>query len=126
VNGGLGYWDIPGTDLRIYEVIETIDSYAEIHSGPLVGELALLTGRGGIRGEEILGPDSSLKGWRHDPGSGLARWGTHTISALELSGNLLVAEFNRTDSEFEAGLASGDSGGGLFIHDGAYVGNSPE
>ena len=120
-NGGLGYWDIAGSDLRIYKIEGTFASYAELYLGTVVGEVGTLTGRGGVRGNEVLGQGNEVRGWEHTNPDGVARWGTNEISGTSGSGagTLWVANFDGTGgTDFEAGLSVGDSGGGMFINDG--------
>ena len=120
VNAGIGYWDIAGSDLRIYKITGTFAEYAPLHTGSALGEEALLTGRGGVRGSALFdGP--KLKGYLHTAADGIARWGTNTISDITGTGagTLLVADFDGTPGlADEAGLSAGDSGGGLFVNDG--------
>ena len=120
-NGGAGYWDIAGTDLRIYKVNEVFTSYAELYSGSdELGRSLVTIGRGGPRGAEVtIGAD--LKGWETGGSDGITRWGTNQVSNVVSSGvgDLLVAEFDAITTAHEAFLASGDSGGGLFIKVGA-------
>lgn len=47
-NGGIGYWDIPGTDLRILKINEVFPNYAPLYTGSLENGSALVTmGLGG-------------------------------------------------------------------------------
>lgn len=121
-NAGVGYWDIAGSDLRIYKIEGTFASYAEIYQGDATGQQAVLTGRGGVRrGVELVDGLGETKGWTHTGADGVARWGTNEITGSLGSGagTLWVAAFDdggRTD--FEAGFSAGDSGGGLFVSDG--------
>lgn len=125
--GGTGYYDIPGTDLRIYQTIENFSEWAPLYEGSLeVGMTAMVTGLGGARGGEVnLDPGTGveLKGWFALGPNGTARWGTNVISAvipdgLSPVGSLLKAEFNALPGTDEAMLSNGDSGGGLFVNDG--------
>lgn len=120
-NGGLGFWDIAGSDLRVYKINETFSSYAGLYLGDATGQEAVLTGRGGVRGAAILDGDGNTLGWEHTLSDGVARWGTNQITGTTGSGagTLLTAAFNPSGSTpFEAGLSNGDSGGGLFVYDG--------
>jgi len=40
-NGGVGFWDIAGSDLRIYKIEETFASYAELYQGDAVGQVGV-------------------------------------------------------------------------------------
>lgn len=118
-NGGAGYWDIAGTDLRIYKVNEVFTNYAELYSGSdELGQSLVTIGRGGPRGTEVL-VGADLKGWRTGGSDGITRWGTNQVSGVTSSpvGDLLVAEFDAITTQHEAFLASGDSGGGVFIRE---------
>jgi hypothetical protein len=120
-NGGLGYWDIPGSDLRVFQIQGVFASYAEIYSGIGNGEEAVLTGRGGVRGDAVLNGLGQTVGWEHSAGDGIARWGTNLISGTIGTGasTQWVAKFDGAGgTAFEAGLSDGDSGGGLFIKQG--------
>jgi hypothetical protein len=120
-NGGLGYWDIAGSDLRVYKIVETFAAFAELYTGAGVGETAVLTGRGGVRGDELVGGMAETRGWEHGEADGVARWGTNAIAGTSGSGagTQWVAKFDGTGgTDFEAGLSSGDSGGGMFVLEG--------
>jgi hypothetical protein len=91
-NGGLGYWDIAGTDLRIYQITgSSFSSYAPLYTG-----------------STEIGSD------------GVVRWGLNTISGTYLSsvGDLLYADFDALPGMEESHLSVGDSGGSLFLNDG--------
>ena len=121
--GGVGYYDVPGTDLRLYQTLESFANWAPLYEGSSeLGQTAVVTGNGGVKAGEVwLGAD--LKGWTAAVGDGTTRWGTNVISgvmpdALSPVGELLVADFNALPSTDEAMLSSGDSGAALFINDG--------
>jgi hypothetical protein len=119
-NGGLGYWDITGTDFRVYQVNETFTSYAELYTGTLeIGSTLVTMGRGGLRGDEVIMSGES-KGWEAGVYDGIARWGANVVTGVQPFGTsqLLVSEFNRVGLDEEAFLTVGDSGGGVFILDG--------
>lgn len=126
-NGGLGYWNIAGTDFRIFKVTGTFASWAPLYTGS--GELnaTLVTnGNGGPRGAAVMvdngfGPE--LAGWKVTSGGLTARWGTNVVSGIVPDGfspvgSLLEAQFNALPGTDEAFLSGGDSGGGVFIKDG--------
>ena len=119
-NSGTGYWDIAGTDLRIFKVAELFPYYAPLYTGSLEIGLTMVThGRGGPRGAEVL-LSSTLHGWEHGSPDGIARWGSNTISGVYASGlgDLLTASFSASGTSEEASLSDGDSGGGVFVNDG--------
>lgn len=120
---GTGYYDLPGTDLRLYRTVETFSSWAPLYSGNAeTGATAVIMGNGGARGNAVtLGAD--LKGWLPQSANGTTRWGTNEIAGivpdlLSPVGDLLFADFNSLTGTDEAMLSSGDSGGALFINDG--------
>ncbi len=120
-NDGLGYWDIAGSDLRVYKITETFTDYADLYLGDATGHEAVLTGRGGPRGDAVLNGLGDTVGWEHTTFAGVARWGTNLLTGTTGSGagTLLTASFGGPDATlFEAGLSVGDSGGGLFVNDG--------
>jgi hypothetical protein len=121
VNEGLGYWDIPGTDIRMFQVTSEFSQYAPLYTRTNeVGKPMVIIGRGGARGSEVqLAPDG-LKGWATQGSDGTARWGRNTIDSVQLSlvGELLVSDFDAVTGQDEAHISSGDSGGAVFINDG--------
>ncbi len=119
-NGGAGYWDIAGTDLRIFKVQEYFPTYAPLYTGSLeVGMTMVTMGRGGPRGAEVL-VSSVLHGWESSSPDGIARWGSNTVGGIYSSalGDLLTATFSASGTAEEATLSNGDSGGGVFVNDG--------
>ena len=126
--GGLGYYDIAGTDLRIYQTVESFGSWAALYTGGLeVGSTVVMFGLGGARGSEVLldsGSGDELKGWYGTASNGTARWGTNTIASVlpgifsPTGGELLTADFNALPGTDEATFTGNDSGGGVFILDG--------
>ena len=119
-NGGTGYWDIAGTDLRIFKIQESFSTYAPLYTGSSeVGLTMEVNGRGGPRGADVL-VGGVLHGWKDSNPDGVARWGTNTVSGIYSSaiGNLLTASFSASGTAEEATLSNGDSGGGVFVDDG--------
>lgn len=118
-NGGVGFWNIAGTDLRIFQVTGgTFPTYAPIYSGSadLTSDF-VDTGRGGPRGADVtLG--ITLKGYSTTASDGVARWGRNTFtgSLNSNAGPLLVANFDPISNQDEFTLSVGDSGGGAFIN----------
>lgn len=119
-NGGLGYWNIAGTDLRILKIQEIFPYYAPLYTGGSEIGLTMVThGKGGPRGDPVL-VSSSLQGWEHGSPDGVPRWGSNTVSGIYASalGNMVTATFSAFGTAHEATLSGGDSGGGLFVNDG--------
>lgn len=120
VNSGTGYWDIAGTDLRIFKVQETFSTYATLYTGSLeVGMTMVTMGRGGPRGDDVL-VSGILHGWEDSSPDGTPRWGSNTVSGIYSSvlGDLITASFSASGTSEEATLSNGDSGGGVFVNDG--------
>ncbi|MBK8040722.1 MAG: PEP-CTERM sorting domain-containing protein [Verrucomicrobiaceae bacterium] len=123
-NGGAGYWDIAGTDLRILKINEYFPTYATLYTGSSEQGLDMVTmGRGGVRGADVM-VSGTLHGWKHNVGDGVARWGSNIVSdvtPLPGLGDMLVAEFDTSGpghTAEESTLSEGDSGGGVFVNDG--------
>ncbi len=119
-NGGAGYWDIAGTDLRIFKIQGTFSTYAPLYTGSSETGLTMeINGRGGARGADVL-VGGVLHGWQDTAPDGTARWGTNTVSGIFSSaiGDLLTASFSASGTAEEATLSNGDSGGGVFVDDG--------
>jgi hypothetical protein len=123
-NGGAGYWDIAGSDLRIIKINEYFPTYATLYTGSSEQGLDMVTmGRGGVRGADVM-VSGTLHGWKHNNGDGVARWGSNIVSdatTIPGLGGMLVAEFDASgpgQTTEEATLSVGDSGGGVFVNDG--------
>jgi hypothetical protein len=119
-NAGVGYWNIAGTDLRIFQINETFSSYAPLYTAN--DEFAkdlVVTGRGTQRGVTVSLPGKDI-GWRWGPADTKARWGTNQVAATVSAGgaDYLYATFDAGAGGDEAHLSSGDSGGAVFINDG--------
>ncbi|MBI4660597.1 MAG: hypothetical protein HY735_17305 [Verrucomicrobia bacterium] len=130
----VAYFDDPASDLRIWKVSGRFPAFAELYSGAdEVGKNLAVFGRGTQRGEEVgvsglLG--SVRKGWQWGLADGRKRWGENQVGGLASSGrnadttggaagDLLRVPFNARGGLNEAHLSAGDSGGGVFIDDGA-------
>ncbi len=119
-NGGTGYWDIAGTDLRIFKIQQTFSTYAPLYTGSSETGLTMeINGKGGPRGADVL-VGGVLHGWQDTNPDGTARWGTNTVSGIYSSaiGDLLTASFSASGTAEESTLSNGDSGGGVFVDDG--------
>ncbi len=121
VNGGVGYWNIGTTDLRIFKVNGTFSSYAPLYTGSdEVGKELVVMGRGTRRGATVdLGGVS--RGWKWGATDGRTRWGRNVVTNIfddPSKGELLAVDFDATSGIDEAHLSTGDSGGAVFIKDG--------
>ena len=109
---------IPGTDLSVFEIWETFESYAPLYQGTDEADKEVfICGRGLGRGSVIMdGPDTI--GWKWGNSATFAdRWGVNLITDSRLSnGNdFLYTTFDPDGGIHECGLTANDSGGGWFI-----------
>ena len=119
-NGGVGYYNIPGTDLNIFQVTGGIFStYAPLYTGASTTLAFEDIGRGTQQGAAVTSSGGLIThGWLWGPGDGVARWGQNTFtgsvngSTLGLSGTLLSASFSSSN---DITLSEGDSGGAAFV-----------
>jgi len=104
------------SDLRIFEVAETLPDYALLYArSDELGKDVVVIGRGTQRGQSIfLG--GSLRGWAWGATDMVPRWGENQISLAD--GSSLYATFDQGGKANECQLSSGDSGGAVFIKDG--------
>ncbi len=119
-NGGLGYFDIANSDLRLIKINELFPYYAPLYtSGSEQGLTLMVTGRGGPRGADVV-VSGLTHGWEHSAADGVARWGSNVVSDVTTIGigEMLVADFSLSGTLHEATLSVGDSGGGVFVNDG--------
>lgn len=121
VNGGLGYWNVGTTDLRIFQVSGTFSSYAQLYSSSdEAGKELVVMGRGTQRGATVdLG--GTDKGWRWGAADNGTRWGRNIVTNIATAGALgemLAVDFDADSGIEEAHLSTGDSGGAVFIKQG--------
>ena len=117
-----GYYTSPSSDLRIWEVSGTFNAWADLYLGSdEVDRNLVVFGRGTQRGTEVT-VNSELKGWQNGASDHIQRWGENfvyeIVSAGGSLGDVLQAGFFRELGGNVATLSVGDSGGGVFIHDG--------
>lgn len=121
----------PESDLRLWRICGGFPMFATLYTkSNELGKPLVLFGRGLTRGSEIVVdgfPQAEAKGWRWGGSRGVMRWGENLVSQaldgsglpdLDTTGELLASEFNQNGGDNEAHLASGDSGGAVFIQDG--------
>ncbi len=122
----IALFDDPNSDLRLWRICGTFPGYADLYSSSNeTGQAVVVFGRGTQRGEEVVVPgavSTSLKGWQWGPQDGIQRWGTNLVSSISSAssaGDLLKCNFDASGGPNEAHLSVGDSGGGVFIKEGA-------
>ena len=129
------FFDDPGSDLRLWRVCGTFPDFAPLYAKP--GERSksiVVFGRGTRRGEPVEVSDllgASLKGWRWGVADGALRWGQNVVEDIvpddgpgrlggeQQIGDLLKITFDADGGPNECHVSGGDSGGGVFIKDGA-------
>ena len=120
-NEGNGSLDIPGTDLRIFEVFGEFPAYAGLYTtSDEAGREVVMMGRGRSRGEEVR-RFGQRRGWTWAPEDQRARWGRNTVdgfSEVGVRGPMLVTDFDDVLGRDECQATFGDSGGGVFIRKG--------
>ncbi len=117
----------PQADLRIWRVRETLPSYAPLYTRRNeIGRAVVIMGRGCPRGGPVSTAssyDHELKGWYWGASDNLMRWGQNRVSMTlvdpDSSAEVLKMDFDTNGGENEATLSAGDSGGGVFMLDGA-------
>lgn len=116
------YFD-PFSDLSIWTVVETFATFAPLYtSGDEPGLRLVVIGRGTQRGNGIfVGAD--LRGWYWGASDGVQRWGeniiTNIVSFSSGPDDAIYATFDQDGLPNESHLSVGDSGGAVFIQDGA-------
>lgn len=120
----VGKVDHPTADLTLWRVSSRFPRYAPLYTASSeTGRSIVVFGRGLIRGAEVRVANASpmpLRGWQWGSGSGVMRWGENRVDGVVViqGAAFLAAGFDRTGGVNEATLASGDSGGAVFIWDG--------
>jgi hypothetical protein len=113
--GGGGFAD-PSSDLRIFQVAETLPNYAPLYTrSDEVGRHLVVIGRGTQRGFKRI-VNGQLRGWNYGSSDSVRRWGENQVASL--AGDRLYVLFHRDGLPQEAHLSGGDSGGAVFISDG--------
>ncbi len=115
------FQDIPGTDLRAWEVLNSkpFPTYCPVSSGSSdLGATAAVFGRGTPRGTlvEVAG---EAKGWYWGTPDHVERWGRNQVANTPVSisglGQFLYCDFDNPGIADECHLSVGDSGGGMFV-----------
>ena len=114
-------FDDPGTDLRIFQVVQTFSLFAPLYTrSDEVGKHLVVIGRGTQRGTEVLSL-GSLRGWQWGQSDKVQHWGENLVSAIKQrppGGEMLYALFDKAGLPNESHLSNGDSGGAVFLDDG--------
>jgi len=114
-------YDVPSSDLAVWEVAETFPAYAPLYSGgDEVGKRLVVIGRGTRRGPERV-VNGLLRGWEWSTSDHVQRWGENQVASVKpggAGGDLLYALFDQAALPHEAHLSAGDSGGAVFLNDG--------
>lgn len=107
----------PGSDLRIFEVTETLPLYAPLYSrSDELGKNMVVIGRGTQRGVDRV-VNGQLRGWLYGPSDNVQRWGENQVSSV--LGGTIRALFDQGGLPHEAHISDGDSGGAIFLKDGS-------
>ena len=113
----------PQSDLALWQVSGVLALVAPLYSrADEVGKRLVVIGRGTERGGEMY-RDGTLRGWGWGAGTGVRRWGENIVAGAFTNSNpsdpLISARFDGNGLAHEAHLSSGDSGGAVFVPDGA-------
>lgn len=114
-------FSVPGTDLLLWQVVETFPTFAPLYTKhDEVGQSFVVIGRGTQRGAAVTLSDG-VHGWYWGSADGVRRWGQNVVAGIYTyqfpQNDLLVAPFDQNGLANEAMLATGDSGGAIFIND---------
>jgi hypothetical protein len=109
-------------DLAIWQIDGSFPTWAPLYDkSDELGQSLVDIGRGTQRGAQVV-VDGELKGWLWGTGDTKWRWGENEVTNIVFQagyGSLLYATFDAGAGVNECDLSDGDSGGGLFIKDGA-------
>lgn len=123
LEAGNGFGDPTANgDLQIWKITGTFPDFAPMYTrADEVGRPLVVIGRGTQRGGEVY-LNSVLKGWGPGPADSVQRWGQNAVALIyhyDTGNDLLQADFDQNGGPNEAHLTSGDSGGAVFMQDGA-------
>ena len=113
----------PYSDLTIWKVDGVFSSFAPLYTGSdETGQRLVVIGRGTQRGAAVI-KNGTPRGWLWGGGDGVQRWGENIVTDIINGGPVnqyVYAVFDASGPPNEAHLSSGDSGGAVFIKDGAF------
>ena len=123
----IGSFSLAGSDFVLWKIAGTFPSFAPLYTKRNeVGQHLIVFGRGTERGTERY-LDNTLRGWNWaaDSTAGTRRWGENDVSEIfpYQGHDTLHATFDQhllpNDHPNECHLSNGDSGGAVFLKDGA-------
>jgi hypothetical protein len=111
------------SDLQIWQVNTPFSAYAPLYtSSNEAGKTMTVFGRGTPRGSAVT-VGGVTKGWTWGTSDHVQSWGSNKVDGVSDGGSgigsLLRFGFDATGDYYEGSLSIGDSGGGVFIEDGA-------
>jgi hypothetical protein len=116
----------PGADLRIYRVCGSFPAFAPLYTNrDEVGKSLVVFGRGTQRGEPVITTNlfgAKTNGWLWGAYDGAVRWGENAVTEIadgEGAGEQLKVGFDAGGGANVCDLSWGDSGGAVFLQDGA-------
>lgn len=110
----LGWFDDPGSDLRIVEISGWFPTWSLLYQvSNEVGKEVVVFGRGGPTASSVI-ENLELKGWTTGTPDGSISWGRNLVSGTFGLTEIRV-NFDLNGLSHEAGFSSGDSAGGWFI-----------
>lgn len=112
----------PYSDFTIWKVDGVFPSFAPLYTGSgETGQRLVVIGRGTQRGAEVM-KNGMPRGWLWGNSDSVQRWGENIVTDIVNGGpvnQFVYATFDASGPPNEAHLSSGDSGGAVFIKDGA-------
>src|SRR6266536_2584054 len=127
-------FDDPDSDLRIWRICGSFPLFAPLYTETNeVDQSFVVIGRGTRRGDPVTTTNLlgtlNTNGWHWDGSlyDGVVRWGENVVTGIANAdgllgnglGELLQATFDADVGANECHLSSGDSGGAVFLRDGA-------
>lgn len=113
----VGSFADPASDLRIFQVAETLPVYAPLYTrSDELGQNLVVIGRGTQRGQDRV-VNGQLRGWLYGPSDNVQRWGENQVSSV--LGGMIRVLFDQGGLSHEAHISDGDSGGAVFLKDGS-------